>query len=400
MKKIITMLLAATLALEGTCAMADEGIDLKDFGNEERQFDISSEMEEAPAGDIIAMDDVGISVCVDSYSLIEQDDGFVYIYPYEADSYPYVIIGRYDFAADDFADQFTEYMAGNYQDLYVAAEKSVVTLGGKEFVSIEYGYTVQEYDVTDKRLFGTIGNYTYMFGSKSIYSLGLAVEPGFLETVAGSYAPLAGGDSDYEKHVDKDRFVSGNKLSGIGGQQAPGTDVTDVGQSEVGGSVGSSGSVGSARSGGQGTGGSIVFTEKDAVYEGTWVEFDDGFKLYLPSSWTEISLSEEDKQDGTLYIAGDIEGGENAPYVLVQWFDQYDNMETVTEEMRESGFRIDGAVKVNGIDCMSFAHEEEDMSGLLFWGPLDNSLLFTVIGGGYSSNVDTIASALCSLDLR
>ena len=50
-------------------------------------------------------------------------------------------------------------------------------------------------------------------------------------------------------------------------------------------------------------------------------------------------------------------------------------------------------------DILTFSYMDDtnDLSGIMFFGPQDSSLLFTVIGAPYSKNVDTIAGLLCSL---
>lgn len=401
-KKTGAMILAAAVALESSGAMVHGEINLKDFGTAEKQFSASSDISMATTGDLIALDDVGISVYVPDYTLIYQEDGFVYVFPDEADNFPYVIIGRYNFTADDFADQFTEYMQGSYADLIVAEPASNVMIDGKNFTRIVYNYSVNGYTTKDVRLFSAIGNFTYMFGSKNTEALGYVLEPGYQEQIAGSFALLAGGDSDYEKHVDSERSVSGSQIGDLGNVQTPNDDTNSNGDSGLGGTVGSGGSVGGAGrrdSQNDQQSGSIVFTEDSVAYQGTWVEFADGFKLYLPSHWREVVMTDEYLDVGTLYGAGDDTGIANAPYVFVNWTDEYSDMAAATQDLSDSGFRVDGAANINGIDCMTFSYMDDtnDLSGIMFFGPLDNSLLFTVIGAPYSKNVDTIAGLLCSL---
>ena len=72
---------------------------------------------------------------------------FVYIYTKETGCIPYVIVGCYDSAADDFASQFTQYMAQQYSDLQVTAPETTVTLGEREYAFVQYSYTVSGYKV-------------------------------------------------------------------------------------------------------------------------------------------------------------------------------------------------------------------------------------------------------------
>ena len=47
-------------------------------------------------------------------------------------SIPYVIVGVYDTDAADFADQFTEYMRGEYPDLQVMEAAGTMTIKDRE----------------------------------------------------------------------------------------------------------------------------------------------------------------------------------------------------------------------------------------------------------------------------
>ena len=153
------------------------------------------------------MDDLGISIVPGSYISIEQTDGFVYVYTQESGTIPYVIVGYYNITAEDFTNQFTQYMAQEYSDLQVTSQESMITLNDREFSGIVYSYNVGGYVVQDTRLFFAENGNTYMFGAKEIPELSYYVGS-TLEETAGSFAYLAGGDSDYTKHVDGTRSVT------------------------------------------------------------------------------------------------------------------------------------------------------------------------------------------------
>lgn len=42
----------------------------------------------------------------------------------------------------------------------------------------------------------------------------------------------------------------------------------------------------------------------DDMYEGVWVQFEDGFEIYLPADWYEIETTEEWHAKGIFYAAG------------------------------------------------------------------------------------------------
>ena len=69
--------------------------------------------------------------------------------------------------------------------------------------------------------------------------------------------------------------------------------------------------------------GHIAFTEDLAPYEGRWVTFEDGFKLYLPKEWSRIDLDQTQQQAGLFYRAenggSDSAVGETAMGVAVSF---------------------------------------------------------------------------------
>lgn len=356
-------------------------------------------------GDVIALDDLGISVQLSSYTAVEEKDGYVYIYTGEDGSIPYVIVGVYETDATDFADQFTEYMRGEYADLQVTEAAGEVTLGERSFVKTVYSYEVSGYQIQDTRLFCAGNGKTYMFGAKEIPELSWYASTALAEA-AGSFSYLAGGDSDYAKHVDTERSVEGGAAQTVDGMTQAAQDM--IGQNgtgaegTVGGAANAVGSIAGAtapQDGAQAMNGSITFDETSAPYAGTWVPFQDGFQLYLPSDWTVYDISEEEAQQGVLYLAGDASGAEHAPAVSVVWaYNQgTDTLEELADAIRQSGYTVDDLVEINGIGCITYRLESEDCSAVMFFHPTDPQYVFCVTGAEYSENVDTICAVLTSL---
>lgn len=402
LKKCAAAVMTAML-LTGCCAVSVQAeLQLGGLGNEVNQFSVP--VAGTAAGDVVALDDLGISVTVSDYTAIEESEGFVYIYTMESDSMPYVIVGYYDEEIGSFPDIFTEYMGTVYEDLRVAEQPGTVSIAGKEFARIGYEYTVSGYTIQDTRLFCEQNGKVYMFGAKEVPALNYFVGSGYLEQVAGSLAPLAGGDSDYDNHVDSERSVSGtsgNAVEDLG--SAAGDVLPDQDAAGSGNPVGQSGSVGGVGStdGQSSEDGRIVFDETAAGYEGVWVPFEDGFQVYLPVSWNEYELSDEQKQQGALYAAGDVSDSGDAPNFSSCWTysDGYASLDDVAAEISSCGYIVDGIIWVNDIQCVSYRETSTDISGLMFFDPAGRNYLFSVVGGNYSKNVDTIAAILCSLRL-
>ena len=408
---VSALLTAGMLFCSSTSVQAE--LNFGELGSENNQI-------AAPAAGItasseaIALDDLGISIAPGSYISIEQTDGFVYVYTQKSGTIPYVIVGCYNITAEDFTDQFTQYMAQEYSDLQVTSQESMITLNDREFSCIVYSYNVGGYVVQDTRLFFAENGNTYMFGAKEIPELSYYVGS-TLEETAGSFAHLAGGDSDYTKHVDGTRSVTSDAAASDPIEDIESTVSDVLGQGGVGkdqssgGTVGNIGGVSSSVEDGQtdtentdsSSMGSITFSQENVSFAGTWVPFEDGFKLYLPNDWDVYELSDEQTQQGVLFAAGDTSGVQNPPRISVVWVysDGAQSLEELAADLTQGGYQVDDLVSINGIPCISYRVEESDCSAIMFFHPTNKQYLFCVTGAGYAANTDMICHILTSLSL-
>ena len=408
---VSALLTAGMLFCSSTSVQAE--LNFGELGSENNQI-------AAPAAGItasseaIALDDLGISIAPGSYISIEQTDGFVYVYTQKSGTIPYVIVGCYNITAEDFTDQFTQYMAQEYSDLQVTSQESMITLNDREFSGIVYSYHVGGYVVQDTRLFFAENGNTYMFGAKEIPELSYYVGS-TLEETAGSFAHLAGGDSDYTKHVDGTRSVTSDAAASDPIEDIESTVSDVLGQGGVGkdqssgGTVGNIGGVSSSVEDGQtdtentdsSSMGSITFSQENVSFAGTWVPFEDGFKLYLPNDWDVYELSDEQTQQGVLFAAGDTSGVQNPPRISVVWVysDGAQSLEELAADLTQGGYQVDDLVSINGIPCISYRVEESDCSAIMFFHPTNKQYLFCVTGAGYAANTDMICHILTSLSL-
>ena len=402
---LCTMTLAVSGNVFATLGGSLDSHSLDVFGKSGKEQNlISTPQSLVPEGDVIALDDQGISIVVDDYALVEQEDDFVYVHTVEDQNIPYVIIGYYEMASEGITDAFTRYMGNNYSDLRVVHTASVENLGGNAYYKVGYEYTISGYTAQDTRLFIGWNGRTYMFGSKEVPSLGYLLPEGYLEQIAMSFAPLAGGEADYEKHVDSERVaVPTNPADTIGGTDVFGGNNDNVGGTDdstnIGGSTGPVGGVGTGTTTGNEVDGTITFTESVATYAGTWVPFDDGFKLYLPSHWNWYQITDEQAAAGMLYLAGDASGSMNAPYINVNYAASQglSTLDDLAADLEAAGFTIDGKVDINGIGCVSYNSAAQDLAGIMFFHPATTDYVFAVVAAEFSSNLDMQASILCSL---
>lgn len=415
-KKYLLSTVLATSLLFGSIIPVKAEIKLGELGEEANQI-AASVAGVSYSSDVVALDDLGISVAPSDYVAIQQVDGFVYIYTQETDCIPYVIVGYYDMVAEDFASQFTQYMTESYENLQVMSPEAAVTVGDREYTYIQYSYSVSGYTVRDSRLFLPENGRTYMFGAKEIPELSLYVGSN-LEEVAGSFAYLAGGDSDYAKHVDSTRSVVSDAQATVDNIEDTVGDIVEEqgsGDSNIaGGTVGDNSGTAGGSAGGTTSGtedsnvsdssagySSITFSQDKANYEGTWVPFEDGFQLYLPSAWNTYELTEDQVNQGVLYLAGDASGADTAPAVSVVWA-YSDGAETINDlatAIRQGGYQVDDLVSINGIPCVSYRLEDGDCSAIMFFHPTNKDYVFCVTATQYTANVDMICSILTSLSL-
>lgn len=371
----------------------------------------SAQKETVSDGDLIALDDIGISIVADGYKVISQNDGFVYIYTMEEDDYPYVIIGRYDFEDENFADLFTEYMGGVYNDLDVDSLQEGVKVGNYKFDIIKYDYSVGSAYIDDTRMFVGIDGYTYMFGSKESDNMDLELPEDYLKKVAGSFEVVEDFD-DFENHVNEDTRMTGSGSAAKG--DFSDDDIvqnlqdlfenSDIDLSEL---FGDDFDLNELMNGDidfdddNDLLAKIEFETDMAPYDGVWVEFEDGFKLYLPSNWMEYLPDPDQQEAGCFYQAGadDAQTNENAPYIFVLFSDaaDIDSFEDFTEELEYSGYEVDGMVSVNGLVGLAYSYEEYDMSGIAFFHPDTDDYVLSVVTYNYSKNQDIQSAILCSL---
>lgn len=382
----------------------------------------SPTMAPATSGNVIALDDLNVSIVADDYVGISQDDGFVYVYGMYDDSYPYVIIGEYDMSPEGFVDKFTDYMRGEYGDLDVDAVQEGLDVAGKTFDKVVYSYAVGDNVVRDVRLFTGLNGKTYMFGSKEAPGIGYVLPENYLENVAGSVAPLAGGDGDYEYHVDSEREVGPSGTPG--GKQAEtdvSTEVPTGGLGKVDASIGEE----KTSSGGlfgndfdddddddfddidddddidDFDEGSMTFSESMAPYAGTWCPFADGFRVYLPSTWKEFVVSDDQKALGCIYQAGPESALTNANdmHVAVNAIDVtgygYDTTGDLASDLTACGYDVEEVVDLNGIEAVSYEMDSPKLHGVMFYGPKDKNMVFALVV--YNGTDDMIGSILCSL---
>ena len=112
------------------------------------------------------------------------DGSDYYLYTQNTGEIPYVMVHAYsmDTTAEQFLEDFADYMEGQYDDLTVAEGPSEVAVGNKDAWKVVYSYSIQGYDARDTRYAIVENDTVYLFGSKEVEALDRTVG-GLLEEV-------------------------------------------------------------------------------------------------------------------------------------------------------------------------------------------------------------------------
>ena len=129
----------------------------------------------------------------------------------------------------------------------------------------------------------------------------------------------------------------------------------------------------------------------EAAYEGTWLSFEPGFDLYVPSNWDVLEISDEDAADGVMFQAQDPDSEEGVNMVVTATdvgteYDLYsmaDELATEYEDVEK--------VCINGLYAVSF--ETESTYGIAFLEDAEG-MMYNVQIGPKSDDIQPIAETL------
>ena len=115
------------------------------------------------------------------------------------------------------------------------------------------------------------------------------------------------------------------------------------------------------------------------LYDGTWVPFEAGFDLYLPTDWNVLEVSEENAANGMFFMVSPQENAEEAEAALsVQMNDTAGaELTDIAAEYEKAGFTGVGFANVNGLGCVLYNDESNDLQGVSFQG--ESGTMYTII---------------------
>ena len=128
----------------------------------------------------------------------------------------------------------------------------------------------------------------------------------------------------------------------------------------------------------------------EAAYEGTWLSFEAGFDLYVPSDWDVLEVSDEDKADGLDFQANaPDDSGVNMVVTTTDVGKEYD-VDKLVDEFTEAKYTEIEKVQINGIYAVSF--ETDSTYSLAFLD--DQGYMYNVQIGPKADDVEPIAQTL------
>lgn len=101
---------------------------------------------------------------------------------------------------------------------------------------------------------------------------------------------------------------------------------------------------------------------EEAPYEGTWVQFEDGFEIYLPSEWLQLEVTEDMLANGVFYAASSEDGAHN---LVLGWAEtQATTVDELLPALQSSYTGVE-KLTINDIDFASYTDEANDSTGIV-----------------------------------
>ena len=112
----------------------------------------------------------------------------------------------------------------------------------------------------------------------------------------------------------------------------------------------------------------------NAAFEGTWVQFEDGFEVYLPSDWLVVDVTDEMIQSGVFYAVASPDGARN---MQVGWTEDAgaEDADTVKAGL-ESSYTDVEVLNINGIDFVTYTDAQNDSTGIVALGVNGDMFVF------------------------
>ena len=132
----------------------------------------------------------------------------------------------------------------------------------------------------------------------------------------------------------------------------------------------------------------------EQFFDGTWVQFEDGFEIYLPSEWLELEVTDEMLEGGIFYAVMSPDGA----YTCQMIWSALDAEYTYEEALAEVDAIYPGAelLEVNGIGLICFADAENDILGFAALDGAEPGLYMFFFTPMADENLQLLASVIAS----
>ena len=136
----------------------------------------------------------------------------------------------------------------------------------------------------------------------------------------------------------------------------------------------------------------VEFGTDFAPYDGIWVPFEDGFKLYLPRDWEPMDITGEQADAGLFYMTvGELPDDSimavGVSYIYKEDLEDLDDLVAIVGEW---GCEAPTPAVLNGIPALWLEHPGNNYSGVSFFHPTVPGCAFTVYVTPYAGEFDTL----------
>ena len=113
---------------------------------------------------------------------------------------------------------------------------------------------------------------------------------------------------------------------------------------------------------------------ENAAFEGTWVQFEDGFEIYLPSDWLVVDPTDAMKEAGIFYS---VTSPDSARNMSVAWADA-EGVATAEDLKTQMATLYPTAeiLTINGVDFVTYEDTANNSTGIVALGATGGMFIF------------------------
>lgn len=142
---------------------------------------------------------------------------------------------------------------------------------------------------------------------------------------------------------------------------------------------------------------SIAVAEEVAIedlYDGSWVQFEDGFEIYLPNDWYSFECTEEMNAQGIFYVAGT----EDMSYsCTLAWkaLDAEISIEDLQAQMVQT-YPDAEVVEVNGVGLITYVDSANNLLNCVAMDAAEPGFYLFAFSPADDADFQMVASAIAS----